>query len=361
MSSSTPVHYADYLQLGALLHCQKPESFKRGRPAHDEMLFIITHQTYELWFKQIHFELDSLLKIFQQNSIHEGQMGKIVERMKRIHLIFQHLVKQLDILETMTPSSFLEFRQDLAPASGFQSVQFRALEIKLGLPIQSRPAQWPHYIYAQLKDHEREYLSKLEQAPSLKDYLVLWLERSPFLESEQFSFWKDYEQAVQKMFTQEKAFIEQNAQLPREEQSRQLNEWENNKLYFSRLFDSHLFHEFQETGGGFLGQKATLAALFIFLYSSEPLLLLPHQFLHSLMDLDEVLSSWRYRHALLAHRMLGKKVGTGGSLGHSYLKSTADGTRLFNDLYNLSTFLIPQSFLPPLPDSMKKRLNFQAE
>jgi tryptophan 2,3-dioxygenase len=107
-----------------------------------------------------------------------------------------------------------------------------------------------------------------------------------------------------------------------------------------------------------LSQKAILNALFILLYRDESMLTLPHQILTSLMDIDENFTTWRYRHALMAQRMLGTKIGTGGSSGHQYLKRAADNNRAFIDLFNLSTFLIPRSRLPEIPLNIKKKLNF---
>jgi tryptophan 2,3-dioxygenase len=94
------------------------------------------------------------------------------------------------------------------------------------------------------------------------------------------------------------------------------------------------------------------------LYRDESILALPFQVLTAMMNIDENFTTWRYRHALLAQRMLGTKIGTGGSSGHQYLKRAADNNRVFVDLFNLSTFLIPRSRLPVLPNDIKKQLNF---
>jgi tryptophan 2,3-dioxygenase len=110
-----------------------------------------------------------------------------------------------------------------------------------------------------------------------------------------------------------------------------------------------------------LSHKATLAALFIQLYRDEPLLQLPFRVLTLLMDIDEQLTNWRSSHALMAQRMLGSKIGTGGSSGHGYLKSTISNKRIFTDLFNLSTYLIPRSQLPILPESLIRNLDFHQD
>ncbi len=114
-------YYADYLKLGELLSAQAPESARQGRPAHDEMLFIIVHQAYELWFKQILHELDRIQADFGGDVVEDEYLGRIVHGLDRINEILKLLIQQLEVLETMTPLDFLDFRDFLFPASGFQS------------------------------------------------------------------------------------------------------------------------------------------------------------------------------------------------------------------------------------------------
>src|SRR5258707_816852 len=138
---NTSVYYADYLQLENILNSQHPESFKEGNePAHDEMLFIIIHQAYELWFKQLLFEVNSAIEVMSQQSINDNtpQLQTVVHRSNRVVTILKVLVHQIDIMETMTPMDFLEFRDLLRPASGFQSWQFKTLEARLGLQYEER-------------------------------------------------------------------------------------------------------------------------------------------------------------------------------------------------------------------------------
>ena len=139
MSEKTSsIHYIKYLALDKILDAQNLVSKEKGKEAHEEMLFIIIHQTYELWFKQILHELESAMVLFQAEKIDEGNIGVIVGRMDRVNKIMTTLVGQLDILETMTSLDFLDFRDHLSPALGFQSHQFRKLEVMLGLKIETR-------------------------------------------------------------------------------------------------------------------------------------------------------------------------------------------------------------------------------
>jgi tryptophan 2,3-dioxygenase len=104
---------------------------------------------------------------------------------------------------------------------------------------------------------------------------------------------------------------------------------------------------------------ALQAALFINLYRDEPVLQIPFQLLGTLMDVDANLTAWRYRHALMVERMIGSKAGTGGSSGHDYLRQTAERHRVFGDLFALSTFFIPRSQLPPLPDELRRAMGYR--
>src|SRR6202047_199927 len=119
-----PLTYANYLDLEKLLTLQKPRSTP---PEHDEMLFIIIHQTYELWFKQLLHEFEKIKRDFSG-----GDLFGAIHSFKRTRTIMKTLVAHTDILETMTPSSFSSFRDRLDTASGFQSIQFRELEFLLG-------------------------------------------------------------------------------------------------------------------------------------------------------------------------------------------------------------------------------------
>ena len=129
------------MQLDKILGSQHPESSRKGNePAPDEMLFIIIHQVYELWFKQILFEIDFILGVFNKDAIDDNSedLNLVRHRMNRILKIFELLTKQITLLNTMTPLDFLEFRNLLIPASGFQSLQFRLIEARLGLRMENR-------------------------------------------------------------------------------------------------------------------------------------------------------------------------------------------------------------------------------
>ena len=353
-----PLYYADYLQLDRLLSSQSPKSVEYGKPAHDEMLFVIVHQAYELWFKQMLHELDSVIEIFQQDYVEEKAIGIAVARLARITEIQKVIIEQLRILETMTPLDFLEFRDLLSPASGFQSYQFRFIENKLGLKPELRKMYDKASYASRLSPPHQEAVRQIEIAPALFDLVERWLERTPFLNFQGFDFWASYRAAVAKMLESDRHIVQNNSTLTAAEKEMQLLELAKTAESFAALFDEEKYQQLLQKGQRRLSLPATRAALLINLYRDEPILHLPFRLLTVLVDIDELFTTWRYRHALMVQRMIGAKIGTGGSSGYHYLRTTVDSHKIFSDLFNLSTFLIPRSALPELPDDFVKNLGF---
>jgi len=358
-----PVYYHDYLMLDQLLDSQKPLSREHASDvdpeAHEETLFIVVHQAYELWFKQMLHDLNSILNVFKKNQVQDTDLGLIVQRLERFTKIQHHIGGQLDILETMTPMDFLEFRNLLIPASGFQSTQFREIEIKLGLNTHDRVSVDREFFLGRLNQKDREKLLSLEGSPSLLKLVEAWLERTPFTKTKDFDFWSEYKKAIAKILADDEKTIQANmANLNEEAKKAQLENLRSTKETFDSLFDEQAHQKLIEAGQRKISQKAILNALFILLYRDEPMLAMPYKMISLMMDIDENFTAWRQRHALMAQRMLGTKIGTGGSSGHQYLKRAADNNRVFVDFFNLSTYLIPRSQLPVIPSEVKKQLGF---
>lgn len=351
-----PVQYFDYLKVEELTSLQKPKSEEYGQPAHDEMLFIIIHQVYELWFKQILFELDAVLSHFRQPVLDERNMLSCCSHLNRIVEIQKILVDQVSVLETMTPMDFLEFRDYLYPASGFQSAQFRAIENKLGL-INRLTYNGKDYKES-LCPVDHQSISHTEQEKSLFELLESWLERTPFLGDGSFDFWKEYRAAVDARLQKQLEILE-NRGLSEKESLPHRENLEKTKKTFLSLFEEQEYEKLRSQGHWRFSRKALGAALFINLYRHEPLLQLPFQLMTLLQDIDENFTHWRNRHAQMAHRMLGAKMGTGGSSGHKYLKAASDRHKVFTDFANLATFFISKSDLPELPATLKKKIRFQ--
>jgi len=352
------VHYNSYLQIDKITSAQSLRSVEVGLEAHDEMLFIITHQVYELWFKQLNYELKSIIRDFNSATVHEAMVGIAVSRMQRMKVIMDLLVKQIAVMETMTPLDFLDFRNFLFPASGFQSFQFRELEVLLGLKHSRRTTYNNKPYHVVFSEEKQEQLHHLEDEKSLFELIEGWLERIPFLEFGDYNFIEAYRKAVMQMLESERAAIRKTDILTEETKQQRLAMLGDTNTYFAGILDAAHHATLKEEGMVRLSYKATLAALFINLYRDEPILRNPFILLSSLVELDDQLTTWRYRHAQMVMRMLGRKMGTGGSSGHEYLATTAAKHQIFADFHQISTLLIPRSELPVLPAEFRKTLGF---
>lgn len=351
------VHYSDYLQLDKILNAQAPESELLQQPAHDEMLFIIIHQAYELWFKQLLYEVDSVAAIMQKPAVNDNspELQTVVHRLNRMITILKVLVHQIDIMETMTPMDFLDFRDMLRPASGFQSWQFKLLEAKLGLKYQQRHGQ--EYYISQLRQEQIDVIKTAEKEKSFLELLNTWLERMPFFEETES--WKNYKSVVPPPGLPVKG---------EEKEGDGRAFWiDYRHIYTTSLADAEqsnvqyfdaVFSDASATADRQLSPRACRAALFIMLYRGYPILQLPFQLLNSLLEIDEQLSTWRYRHMNMVHRMIGTRIGTGGSTGRDYLKGALDKHYIFADIARLTSFLIERRKLPVLSVEMERRLGF---
>ncbi|MCS7177155.1 MAG: tryptophan 2,3-dioxygenase [Candidatus Kapabacteria bacterium] len=352
------LYYRDYLALDSILSAQHPRSAQHGVIAHDELLFIIVHQVYELWFKQALYELDSVIRIIGQSYVPEHEVATALFRVERINRILELGIAQFDLLETMTPLDFLAFRDLLHPASGFQSLQFRLLEVRLGLDEEARVLRGYEL---SLDERDRQQLQQARSQPTLFGVVQAWLERMPFLELGDYRFWDAYREAALRMFARERRAVEEHPVLSPEEKQQKLQQIQLNAADFGALFDAARYAELQRTRQRRLSHRATLAALFIMLYRDYPLLQLPSRFLDSLIRLDQRMSLWRYRHTVMVNRMIGRKVGTGGSSGYDYLLQTTVRQHIFQDLASLANYLLPPAEIPPLPPEVETRLRFAAE
>jgi tryptophan 2,3-dioxygenase len=240
--------YGEYLRVDDLLSLQEPRS---EGPEHDELLFIIIHQVYELWFREMLHEFDWVVRAL------DGDDGyRALHTLKRILTILKVQVGQLDILETMTPLEFLSFRERLDQASGFQSDQFRQIELVLGIRRGDASRRFPEGSRA------RAALEKRWRDPSLFDAFLHYLNR-------------------------------QGHTIPHEVLSRDVTEpWAGDARVQSALVE---------------------------VYRSDPL---NAQLCERMVDLDEGMQEWRYRHVKMVQRTIGSKSGTGGSAGSEYLVAT---------------------------------------
>lgn len=340
-----PIYYSEYLQLDKILNAQFPESEKEGIQADDEMLFIIIHQTYELWFKQVLHELEVIRGVFKKNNVPDNSpdIYNCVHRLRRINGILDILVQQIKVIETMTALDFLDFRDLLRPASGFQSIQFKMVEATLGLTYEQRFGK--EYYLSQLSAEDIERVKKVEANESLLVLINRWLERMPFCNTSQY-----WDISVQTL-TKEQPFWKQF----RDSYIASLQPAEQQNI---TIFDSIFIDEENYPPERRLSLKASRNALFIMLYRDYPMLHLPFELLNQLLEVDEMMSMWRHRHIHMVQRTIGKRVGTGGSSGANYLKAAADSHYVFKELAELTSFLLPRHALPKLPTQLKKVLGY---
>jgi len=353
-SDKEPAYYGSYLAVEKLLGLQAPLSLVEGKlHAHDEMLFIIIHQTYELWFKQILHELHACCEVLQQPSADDNgpDMNVVVHRLKRIVEIWKLLNHQVDVLETMTPLDFLDFRSSLEGASGFQSTQFRQIEATLGLRMENRfrPDYYKHTEMGGFNESDYKVIVDAEKTTTLLQLVEQWLARMPFFEK---VFWEGW--------GEEQADGSANTELKFWHQYR--------KLYEASLSERDerpdllgKFDEiFSKTGAGDFSPASLRSALFIMLYRDEPLFRLPFALLNSLIEIDEQLGNFRYRHLQMVRRMIGTRIGTGGSSGEQYLQGAVNKNYIFKELAGVITYLIERRNLPQLPQRLREALRFSS-
>lgn len=349
------LYYSNYLELTKILEAQHPESFRLNQPAHDEMLFIIVHQVYELWFKQILFELEFVCNVFKKEKIDDNSedLNLVRHRLHRVVRILELLNQQVGLMDTMTPLDFLEFRNLLTPSSGFQSLQFRLVETKLGLSMDTR-YQKDYYKRTNEGGFTTEDFEKINQTETEQSLLQLinnWLERMPFFEHE---LWRDYHKPADEMhpFWSDYRRIYKSGLTEREIA---------NINYFDLLFFENrntLSDEQVELNKTSLSPEAMRAALFIMLYRDFPVFQTSYQVLDSLVEIDHQMAGWRHKHLVMVRRMIGMRTGTGGTSGSGYLEGALTKHNVFRDIESLSTFLIERKKLPGLPEQLIKKLSY---
>jgi len=352
--------YWDYLRLNTLLDLQGGlEGTEEGQSA-DELLFIVTHQTYELWFKVILRGIRDARDQLSEPHVAEATIPHVVESLRRVNTVLDVAVKQFDILETMTPQGFLEFRTKLTPASGFQSYQMREMEIVLGLKDKQRvrlgdkidPMEHikSYKGTSDAADQASEALDGVREESTLLAALNTWLYRTPIHGSVPSD--EGDEEAV-------KAFVDGYlAQLHEHHQ-------ENLKALVASLGEdererwSARFEIVENAARDFLdatdidesvrdrARRVRAAILFIESYRKLPLLSWPRLLIDLIVELEERMVLFRHRHARMVERVIGRRVGTGGSSGVEYLDKTT-GYRVFRDLWAVRTLMLPPSQVPSL-------------
>jgi tryptophan 2,3-dioxygenase len=372
-----PLNYWDYLKLDQLLALQSGKESDESALIDDELLFIITHQTYELWFKQVARELRGAIRYVGEQPIAEEEVPHVVHHLRRVVAILKLAVEQFSVMETLTPQDFLSFRNKLVPASGFQSFQMRELELLLGLPGEDRPQYGDvdplHHIrkYGQSSASGMAAIAQVEATlretaggRDLRQGLVRWLSRTPIRgstpdtpgdEATVAAFLDDYHatycahQAEQMRHLVAAELAPAAVLAPR---------FEATSASARRFLFAEDLPEGTPAAERALRRRARAGLLFVESYRHFPLLAWPRLLVDTCVELEQQLVLWRNRHARMVERIIGRRVGTGGSSGVDYLDETTR-MRVFTDLWAVRTLLLPVHLLPSPGDP--RRYGFAGE
>ncbi|MCB9834254.1 MAG: hypothetical protein H6807_17455 [Planctomycetes bacterium] len=351
--------YHTYLQLDRLLDCQLPPSFETGSDLdtrellhHEELLFIVMHQTIELWFKLVLADLEAARDLIgrpgeRDRQVPEDDIPRACSYLHRGAELFRHLTGQFTIIETMAPLHFLSFRDQLIPSSGFQSWQFRELEVLAGLPEAERINFEGKPYFAHMEPERRAGIDRRMKEMSLREAVVDWLARTPVEEAFP-GFVDTFLEAHARYIDEQAAHQARNPNLAPEQTAAIRGRFERAKDE-ARAF----FREGDETL-----RRAHAAFVFISTYRREPLLRWPYALLERALEFEEHFRLFRFRHARMVERMIGLRVGSGGSTGVEYLDATAGKYRIFGDLLHSVSYLIEGARLPvepPRPDILRFR------
>ena len=355
---NTPTYW-DYLQLDRLLDLQGGlEGDETGQLA-NELHFIVVHQNFELWFKLLLREIRLARDHLGQPRVDEQTIPYVVQHLRRINAVLRHAVNQFEVMETLTPQGFLDFRDKLVPASGFQSFQLRELEILMGLEDSARI----RYAGIDPLDHIREVAhdtpagrlatARIAQARSERTILAAlndWLYRTPIQGSSPGDPGDD--DVVERFVGQylERMRDQHRTNLARLVDALQVSDPEAMREKFdgiearaAALLQGHDVEGEQRRRVS----RIRAAALFIESYRTLPLLSWPRLLLDLVVEMEEQLVLFRHRHARMVERTIGRRVGTGGSAGVEYLDKTGQ-YRVFQDLWAVRTVLLPKARLPEL-------------
>lgn len=360
MSESHPPTYWDYLRLPDLLGLQGGLEGDEDQLLNDELHFIVVHQAFELWFKLTIRELRLARDHLAAPKVPEQHIPHVVQHLRRVNTILRLCGQQFEVMETLTPQDFLAFRDKLIPASGFQSFQMREMEILLGLMESQRVDSGfgnPLDAIRRLGkgtptgDYAVKAIEQAQSELTLRRAMQNWLYRTPIMGSTPDL--PDDDTAVRAFVTDYLGAMADRHQVQRAQLVK--------SGVIQADFADEKFARAAEAARSFLlaedveGDEAEAmrvrrvraAILFIESYRDQPLLAWPRVLLDAIVETEEMLVIFRSRHARMVERVIGRRMGTGGSAGVDYLDKTA-GYRIFTDLWSIRTLLLPKEALPPM-------------
>lgn len=349
--------YWDYLRLDSLLDLQGGLESDEAQLMPDELHFIIVHQTFELWFKLSLRELRLARDHLAAPRVPEETIPYVVHHLRRVSAILELAVQQFAVMETLTPQDFLAFRDKLIPASGFQSFQMRELEILLGLD----DAQRLRYAGSDPLDHieklahgspagalAKRRIASARAEQSLRTALHEWLFRTPIQGSSPSD--AGDAQTVEQFLSEYFAAMQRANAEKLDSLAAALGSQEGIRARMAageEAARAFLLAEDVPEERRPRVRRVRAGVLFIESYRELPLLAWPRLLIDTIVELEEQLVLWRTRHARMVERIIGRRVGTGGSSGVDYLDETAR-YRIFDELWAVRTILLPKEALPAL-------------
>ena len=356
--SGTPTYW-DYLQLDQLLDLQGGLEGDEAALLPDELHFIVVHQSYELWFKLVLRSLRSARDHLAAPLVAEETIPNVVHHLRRINAILRLAVHQFEVVETLIPQDFLDFRDKLVPSSGFQSFQMREIEVLMGLEDAKRISYGTTRPLSHIEDsaHDtpggRLAVARLAQARSEDTVLAVlnrWLYRTPIQGSTPSDAGDD--EVVRTFIDAYLGELQSNmeGQIERLVDALGAESRDGIQARMDGIGTAARAFLYAEGAPGDLRdyvRRVRAAALFIESYRALPLLAWPRLLLDLVVDMEEQLVLWRHRHARMVERLIGRRPGTGGSEGVEYLDKTG-AYRVFRDLWAIRTVLLPKDRLPPL-------------
>ena len=352
------MHYWDYIKVNDLLSLQTGGGDDEAVLDNDEVLFIVVHQVYELWFKLALRELVSARNLFHQNPVPDMAMASAVRSLKRVTTLFRQAASHFEVVETLTTRDYLAFRDKLIPASGFQSAQIREIEIVLGLDDKQRISLGPAGTY---KDALRERdgsassaLKKVEariaDGPSLRDVVYAWLKRTPVSREGPSKFVEGI-LAAHRSEIENRLRIAEEKMHPTPAERDLLRERYAKELQFAEAFLRAEDDPEASAEKRVEVQKLRAALMFLESHRELPRLAWPREVVDALIEMEQAVIVWRQRHARMVERVIGRRIGTGGSSGVDYLDETALRYRVFGDIWAVRTLLLRKAAVPPIDNA----------
>lgn len=352
------MNYWDYIRVEDLLKLQG--GIEGDEKDNDETLFIVVHQVYELWFKLVLRELTAARDLFKQNPVPDMAMANAVRSLRRVVVILEQAINHFRVMETLTTRDYLDFRDRLIPASGFQSAQMREIEILLGLDDGKRIPLGREGSYKEAlasgdgsPSPARERVDKrLADGPSLKAVLTDWLERTPVgtAEDGKEKFLDEFIDAHRKEI-ERRVDIARDRMVLNEEGLSQLRERYQAEVAFAEKFLRAEDVEGIDDDARAKRRRVRAALVFLESYRELPRLAWPREVIDTIIALEQAFVMWRQRHARMVERIIGRRIGTGGSAGVDYLDTTALKYRVFEDLWAVRTILLRKPRVPELANA----------